>query len=91
MTSLITKSLCSKRRTLFVSFQIVKDPMFFCAFDCATDTGNVSQRCDFVLSYPLSSKIWQRFTEQIIKSRTDKENCLLSINLWIVVSSIGVA
>ena len=64
--------------------------MFLSCFDCATDTGNVSRRCDFVLPY--IAKFGSRFTKQIMKSRTGRENAsdLLSIYLWIAVPSIGV-
>ena len=48
------KGLFLKRLILFISFQVMKDPMFLCAFDCTTYTANVSSR-DTVFVFVISN------------------------------------
>ena len=45
-----------KLQILFILFQMIKQPIILCAFDCTTDAGNISSRFLRVLSYPFNGK-----------------------------------
>ena len=45
--------------SVYISFQVVKDPMFLCDFDCSTYTGNVnSSQCQGYFQTFLSTTVF---------------------------------